>query len=93
MVGAYTILNIVFLSIWQYQAHKLIGIRLIDTIKDVIFFLFVSLGIMIVVYFTTSFIRNLIILLVVRIILAVILYILIMKICKVKIFQESLEYF
>ncbi|MCD8290078.1 MAG: lipopolysaccharide biosynthesis protein [Prevotella sp.] len=93
MVGAYSALNILFLIVWQFIAHRLMGLRFIETVKDICPFLLVSAVIMVAVHFLTAGINNLIPLLLTRIILAAALYFIIMKACRVKILEECIEYF
>ncbi len=92
MVGAYTVLTIIFLAVWQYFAHRLMGLNVIETAKDICPFLFVSAVIMVAVYFLTARIENLILLLLARIVIAAALYFIVMKVSHARILEESLMY-
>lgn len=88
IVWAYSILNILWLIIWQVAINKLFGIRHWDILKDIIPFLAISVAVMFVTYFMTNGIDNKIMLLLSRIAIAGVLYIGTMKLLKVKIFEE-----
>lgn len=93
VVWAYTILNIVWLLVWQVYAKRLIGVGLIDMFKDIIPFAAISLAVMVATWFLTSTINTLWLLLTARIIIAAVLYAAIMKVLKVKMMEEFLLYF
>lgn len=92
VVAAYTILNILWLLVWQVYAKKMIGVRLWDVLKDTIPFALISMAIMMLVWWTTKGIDNNYLLLVVRIVLAAILYAIVMKLLKVKMMEECVEF-
>lgn len=92
VVCAYTILNIVWLIVWQLYANKLIGVRLWDVCKDTIPFALISAVLMVAIWFVTTGITNSYLLLSLRIILAVILYAAIMKLLKVKMMQDCVQF-
>lgn len=93
MVSIYTFATVLWLFVWQYFAHKEIGIRLLDVMKDIMPYFLISLGIMIFTYFVTSFITNLVILLVARILMSGVLYFVIMKLLGSQILNECMAYF
>ena len=92
MISIYTISVIVWLLVWQYFAHKMIGLRLWDALKDILPFALISAGVMLASYYLTSSISNLIILLITRMLLAAILYFLIMKVLKVRMLEECIKF-
>ena len=92
VVWAYTILNIVWLLVWQIYANKLIGVRFIDMLKDIIPFAVISIVVMVATWYLTSFISNNWLLLIARIIIAAVLYGTIMKLLKVKMMEECLNF-
>ena len=92
VVTAYTILNILWLLVWQIYARKMIGIRLLDMLKDTIPFALISMAIMVGIWWMTKGIDNNYLLLAVRIVLAAILYAVIMKLLKVKMMDECVEF-
>jgi O-antigen/teichoic acid export membrane protein len=92
VVWAYTILNIVWLLVWQIYANKLIGVRFIDMLKDIVPFAVISIVVMAATWYLTSFISNNWLLLIARIIIAAVLYGTIMKLLKVKMMEECLNF-
>ena len=92
VVYAYSALNIVWLFVWQIYAHRLIGIRLWDVLKDTIPFAIVALGVMAVTYVATIPITNIYILLAVRVAIAGFLYVSIMKLLRVKMMDECIKF-
>lgn len=96
MVIAYTAFTIMWLGVWQLFAGRLIGIRCRDVASDVAPFMLASLGVMAATYYVTSpYVIGTItpyILLPVRIVIAGILYFAVMKVAKVRIFEECLAY-
>ena len=92
VVYAYSALNIVWLFVWQIYAHRLIGLRLMDVLKDSIPFAVVTLGVMAATYFATLPVTNIYALLAVRVVVAGLLYIGIMKLLRVKIMDECLQF-
>ena len=92
VIWAYTILNIVWLLVWQVYARKMIGIRLLDTLKDIVPFASISIAVMAVTWFLTAAVENVYLLLLLRVALAAALYVLIMKLLKVQIMEECVEF-
>ena len=92
VVAAYTILNILWLLVWQIYAKKMIGVRLWDVLKDTIPFALISMAIMVLVWWTTKGIDNNYLLLAVRIVLAAILYAIVMKLLKVKMMEDCVKF-
>ena len=75
------------------MAHRLIGLRLRDVLRDIAPFLLITLSIMATTYLITSPIKNMVLLLIARILIAGGLYIAVMKILKVKIMEEVVKFF
>lgn len=92
VVCAYTILNIVWLIVWQWYANRLIRVRLWDVCKDTIPFALISAVLMVAIWFVTTGITNTYLLLFVRILLAVILYAVIMRLLKVKMMDDCIQF-
>lgn len=88
IVWGYSVLNILWLVVWQFIANRLLGIRYWDVIKDIIPFLIISIAAIIAAYIMTSGINNNLILLTTRVFIVGILYLGTMKLLKVKIFEE-----
>ena len=92
MVMFYTLFIIVWLLVWQFAAHRIIGVRLWEVVKDVFPSMFVAAGVMAVTYFVTSFIEHLALLLIARIIIAALLYAAIMKMLRMEIMEEMMKW-
>ncbi len=92
VVGAYTLLNIVWLMVWQGYANKLIGVRLWDVCKDTIPFALISAALMAGIWLITQGITNVYLLLLVRILLAALLYAAVMRLLKVKMMDDCIQF-
>ena len=92
MVVAYTIFTVLWLAVWQWQAHRLIGIRIAEVLADTMPFMLSAAAVMAVTHFATRCIPNLALLLLSRIVIASLLYLAIMKIAKVEILNECLRF-
>lgn len=92
MVSAYTVATVLWLFVWQYFAYREISLRLYDVLCDITPYMVISAAIIIAVYFATSGIQNLIILLLTRIILAVVAYFIVMKLLGSKMLDECIVY-
>lgn len=92
MVMGYSLFNILWLLVWQHFAFKIIKLRLLDTIMDIIPYMLASACVMAITYFATYFISNNIILLVSRMIIAGLIYFLIMKLAHVEILNECIRF-
>lgn len=92
MVIAYSAFMIAWLMVWQSIAHKLIGVRFIDTLKDTVPFCIASLATMAITFAVTLPIHNNAVLLIIRIIIATIVYYGIMRVCHVVILDECIKF-
>ena len=92
VVYAYSALNILWLLAWQVYAHRMIGVRLLDVLKDTLPFALISLAVMTVVYIITQPLSNIYLLLFVRVVLAALAYMGIMKLLRVKIMDECIGF-
>ena len=103
MVVAYTIFNIVWLAAWQPFARRIIGLRTIDLLKDVLPFMLIAAAVMTITHFVTQWAivnyqlsiihyQLLLALLFARILLAVVLYYAVMRLLRVAIMQECLQF-
>jgi hypothetical protein len=93
VVAAYTLLNIVWIIVWQVFAKRLIGVRLWDVCKDTLPFALISAMVMAAVWYATTAIGNTYLLLLVRIVMAVVLYAAIMKLLRVKMMDDCIQFF
>ena len=92
MIAAYVVTLILWTGIWQILTYRLIQLRFIDLLKDVCPFLLATIGCIGVAYYATLFITNVIALILSRIIITALLYVAIMKIARVKIFKECIQF-
>jgi len=92
IIYAYSVLTILWLFVWQIIGHQLIGIRFIDMLKDIVPFAVISIAVMVTTWYATSFISNIYLLLACRVLLAAGLYILVMKMLKVRIMDECINF-
>ncbi|MDE5570741.1 MAG: oligosaccharide flippase family protein, partial [Prevotella sp.] len=92
MVTAYATMLILWTGVWQQLTHQLIGLRLTDMLKDICPFLLASIVCIGAAYFATQSIQQPVIQLIVRIIIAAVLYVGIMKLAHVKIFDECIQF-
>ena len=93
MVAAYSAMLIIWIGVWQTMARQLIGLRFCDMGKDVMPFLLSAAACMVASYYATSAISQPIVSLAARIAIAALLYMGIMKVARVKIFDECISYF
>jgi hypothetical protein len=85
-------INILWLFVWQWFAHRLVGLRLWDVLCDIIPFLVFTVLVMIVTWWITRGISNLWLLLVSKILIAAALYAGVMWLSGAKIMRESIAY-
>ena len=88
MVMVYTLFTIAWLFVWQWIAHRIIGLRFWEVIKDVMPTLCIALLVMATTYFVTLSLHHLLLLLICRILIAALLYAVIMKLLHVEMMDE-----
>lgn len=92
VVAVFSAFLIIWLLVWQLVAKRLIGLRLKETLMDVLPFLLITLAVFAATHFLTLAITNIYVLLVVRVLLAAVLYVMVMKVAHVAIFNEAWEF-
>ena len=92
MVGAYTLLNILYLLVWHRQMQKTLRIPLLDAVKDTAPFCVVSLAVMAITYFLTLWTTNIWLLFILRVLIAAVLYFVMMKLLGAEILNECLQF-
>ena len=92
MLVVYTSVNILWLFVWQYFAHKHTGLRLIDVLRDILPYLFVAAAVIALTWFVTRAIDSLILSLTLKILIAATLYTLLLWLSGSQILRESLHY-
>ena len=90
MVMVYTLFTIAWLFVWQWIAHRIIGVRFWEVIKDVMPTQCIALLVMATTYFVTLPLHHLLLLLICRILIATLLYAAIMKLLHVEMMDELL---
>jgi O-antigen/teichoic acid export membrane protein len=92
MIIAYVLCYFIGIGIWHYFVNKLTGLRLWQVLKDILPYLGITVGCLLIAWILTSPIRNIYLLLVSKVAIVAILYILIMKFSGSAIFKESVEF-
>lgn len=92
VVWTYTVFNILWLCVWQLYAKRLIGIRLADILKDTLPFGCISLIIMVLTWWVTQPLTNVYGLLAARVVMAGLLYVGLMKLLRVRILDECINF-
>lgn len=92
MVRAYTLFNIVWLAAWHIFTSRLIRLRAVDVVLDIVPFATIAFLTMAVAYFCSVHINDMILRLVARIVVAVIVYVGVMKLLRVKILDECINF-
>ncbi len=92
MISLFVSINIGWLFIWHYFVGKEINLSILQALKDILPFAFISGGVMALTYFITEPLDNLWLLLLARIVVAAIIYMLIMKYSGSVTFKESMDY-
>ncbi|MGN0234373.1 MAG: lipopolysaccharide biosynthesis protein [Bacteroidaceae bacterium] len=92
MVFYFIGINIVWLFVWQYFAHRLIGLRLWEALSDVLPFMFLSAACMAFAWWITRPIESLWLLLLAKVVMAAVLYVTVMWLSGARIMRESADY-
>ena len=92
MVTGYAVLNIGWVLVWYYFVRRLSGYGLWAFLKDTLTFALTALAVMAAVYVLTRGIANLWLLLGVRFVLAVALYYAVMRLARVQILDDCIQF-
>ncbi len=93
MMAVYCALLILWTIVWQLLANRLTGMSHVAMLKDLCPFLLIALTCVSIAYVVTIGIEQLALLIIARILVTACLYVGIMKIANVKIFNECINYF
>jgi len=93
MVAGYAAILIIWVGVWQVLARRLIGLSHLAVLKDITPFLLSAVACIGVAYWLTQGVEQPIVLLPLRILIVAILYVLTMKLARVRIFSECVEFF
>lgn len=92
MVFYFIGINVAWLFVWQYFAYRLIGLRLWETLSDVLPFLILSAACMALTWWITRPIESLWLLLLAKVVLAAVFYVTAIWISGARIMRESVDY-
>ena len=92
VVTFYSVFMILWLAAWQVVAKHLIDLKWREAFLDIVPFLLITIAVFGITFFATLFIHNNVFLLIAKVILGAALYIIIMKLAKVKIFDECWQF-
>lgn len=92
MVIAFACINILWLLAWQVFANRLIGYCFFSMFRDLLPFMLIALAVMVVTYFVTLHISNMLMLLVARVLIAAALYFITMKLLRAQILEDCIEF-
>lgn len=92
VVAVYSIILVAWLVVWQLVASHLIGLTWKETLMDTLPFLLITALVIATAYFLTTWITNNWLSLIAKVVISVVLYVLLMKVLHVKIFDECLEF-
>ncbi|WP_455096114.1 lipopolysaccharide biosynthesis protein [Prevotella koreensis] len=92
MVWAYTVLFVLWFFVWYFFVGRLSGYRLFDMLADTIPFLLTALLVMLLTGWTTASVGTLWLRLVLRTIISATLYFALMKLLRVKMLNECMDF-
>ncbi|NPD91121.1 lipopolysaccharide biosynthesis protein [Xylanibacter muris] len=92
MVIAYAMLNILWMFVWQYITYRLTGYTIMMFLRDIVPFALAAATVMTATHFITLAVHNNGALLAIRIMTAAAGYYAVMKVAKVKILDECMEF-
>ena len=92
MLVVYLLINFAGLFICHYYVNKVIGLRFFSVLRDILPYLFITLGVYIISYFLTFYIENLYIRFVCKFFIPVIFYSVVMILTKSVMFKESVNF-
>ena len=92
LCAIYSVFNIAWLLVWHYYARRLSGVRYRDVLADVLPFFLITASVMAVTYVVTLPLGHLALLLAARVVLGAGLYLGTLKVLRVKIFEEALDF-
>ena len=90
MVVVFVIINLCWMFVWHYFVWKLVGLRLFDALKDILPYVVLAGGVMLLTCYLTRGIENIYLMFVAKIAIAAVLYCLCC--CRSVVFRESVQY-
>ena len=92
MVAAYSLFLILWLAVWQYIAYRMVGVTVLETLKDLGPFCLAAFMTMAVTYGLTSFLHGHALLFLSRVVIASVVYFIVMKLSHAVIMEECLAF-
>ena len=92
MVAAYSLFLILWLAVWQYIAYRMVGVTVLETLKDLGPFCLAAFMTMAVTYVLTSFLHGNALLFLSRVVIASVVYFIVMKLSHAVILEECLAF-
>lgn len=92
MIIFFVTVNILWLFVWQWFAWRMVRLSLWSALKDVLPFLILATGVMIVTHFLTLGVENIYLRLTAKIVLAASFYVAVVWLSGAKILRESIDY-
>lgn len=92
MVAAYSLFLILWLAVWQYIAYRMVGVTVLETLKDLGPFCLAAFMTMAVTYGLTSFLHGHVLLFLSRVVIASVVYFIVMKLSHAVILEECLAF-
>lgn len=92
MVTAFSLMLVVWTLVWQVLAQRLIGLRLLDVLKDVVPFMLAALACAAAAWWATLNVGQLWLSILLRIVIMALLYVGVMKMARVVIFDECIAF-
>lgn len=92
MVVAYVCLNVAWLFVWLFFVRRLTGYGVLAFLRDTVPFALAAFGVMAAVHVSTASVANLWLLLFSRVAMAVVLYYAVMRVARVRILDECVDF-
>lgn len=92
MVAAYSLFLVLWLAVWQYIAYRMVGVTVLETLKDLGPFCLAAFMTMAVTYGLTSFLHGNALLFLSRVVIASVVYFIVMKLSHAVIMEECLAF-
>ena len=92
MVAAYSLFLILWLAVWKYIAYRMVGVTVLETLKDLGPFCLAAFMTMAVTYVLTSFLHGNALLFLSRVVIASVVYFIVMKLSHAVIMEECLAF-
>lgn len=92
MVAAYSLFLVLWLAVWQYIAYRMVGVTVLETLKDLGPFCLAAFMTMAVTYGLTSFLHGHALLFLSRVVIASVVYFIVMKLSHAVILEECLAF-